>query len=189
MATILVTLNSFKGVYALARTTDTDDVLQDYIDTWEAKYIYDLFGVELGKIIIDELQFETGSGSDGLDSRIEFIIRPFVQQDTTNQFIDWETQQQRIFQSLGLEKLLTALIYFHYVHETQVQHGQSGVALYQGESAKVLKPREAIRLAERKWNAALGSVDAIQFYCKFFKQDIYPEFKGVEIPVQNNSIF
>lgn len=186
---ILLTLDSFKGKYALARTEDTDLVLQSYIDTWEAKYIYDVLGVDLGKLLIEEIQFGGGSGSDGLDSRFEDILAPFTVQDTTGQFIEWDSKQWRIFRSLGMVDMLTAFVYFHYVHETQVQHGQSGVALYMGETAQVLKPREAIRLAERKWNAAIGTVDAIQYFCKFLHPTIYPEFKGVAIAVQNNSIF
>jgi hypothetical protein len=186
---ILVTLDSFIGKYALARTDDTDPTLQTYIDTYEKSYILRLLGVELGKIVIDELVNHTGSGSDGLDPRIEAIVNAFEEQDSTGAFIDWNTGQQQIFQSLGLKDLLTALIFFHYVHEEQVQHGQSGVAIYIGETLSVLKPREAIRLAERKWNSALKSVDAIQWYCKFFKPDEYPEFKGLEIRSQNNSTF
>ncbi len=186
---ILLTLDSFKGKYALARTTDTDEVLQSYIDTWEEKYIFDLLGVDLGKLLIAEIQFGGGSGSDGLDSRFEDLLAPFTVQDTTGQFIDWGSNQWRIFRSLGMVDFLTAMVYFNYVHETQVQHGQSGVALYMGETARVLSPREAVRLAERKWNTALGTVDAIQYFCKFLHPTIYPEFKGVEIAPQNNSIF
>lgn len=186
---ILVTLDSFKGKFALARTGDTDPVLQSYIDTYEEKYICDVLGVDLGKLLIAEIQFETGSGSDGLDTRFSEIVNPFIIQDATGQFKDWKSQQARIFQSLGMVDMLTAFIYFHYVHETQVTHGQSGVALYMGESAQVLKPRESIRLAERKWNKAIATVDAIQYWCKFYKPEIYPEFKGVSIDPQNNSIF
>lgn len=187
---LLVQLSNFdKNKYALARTEDTDPILQDYIDTYEKKFIYDLLGVELGNIVIDELENETGSGSDGLDTRIENVIRPFVVQDATGHFRDWDSNQPRIFQSLGMADMLTAFIYFMYVFETQLQHTQSGVALYMGESAKVLSPREAVRLAERKWNSALNTVDAIQYRCKFELPDVYPEFKGISIDPQNNSIF
>lgn len=185
---ILVTVNDFKGKFALARTTDTDIVLLDYINTYEEKYIYDLLGVELGKLLIAEIQFETGSGSDGLDTRFEDIVRPFAVQDATSQFVDWYTQQARIFKSMGLKQMLIGLIYFHYVHETQVQHTQGGVALYMAESGAILSPRTAIRLAERKWNAQQDTIDAIQYRCKYEKPLVYPEFKGVEIPTQNNSM-
>lgn len=180
---ILVTLDSFVGKYVLARTNSTDPELQDFIDTYEKKYIYQLLGVELGQLLIDELT-AYNSGSDPVEARFQVLLDPFTLQSSSC----FPFHTGKIYESLGLKDMLTAFIYYHYVKETHQKHSQSGVEQDDAETAKIVNNRTAARFAERKWNAALDTVDAIQWRCKFYEPTVYPEYKGLKFSPQYGSL-
>lgn len=180
---ILVQKDDFVGKYVLARTNATDPELQSFIDTYEKKYILKLLGVELGQLLIDELT-AYNSGSDPIEQRFQNLLDPFDLQSSSC-FPYWNS---KIFSSLGLKDMLVAFIYYHYVKETHQKHSQSGVIQDDAETAKVVNNRTASRMAEKKWNAALDTVDAIQWRCRIHEPSVYPEYKGLKFSPQYGSM-
>lgn len=160
---IIVQVSDFVGYLGVAQNPYTQSELQSYIDKYERKYILKIFGVSLGNSLIASL---TGSPpAPPVSSIYSVIFLPFQIQQATGaaNFIDG-----RIHISEGLKAVLVALIFFNYVLETQAQMGQSGVSQGQIDAARTISPREAARYAERKWNDSLESIDAIQWYCKWY---------------------
>lgn len=94
----------------------------------------------------------------------------------------------RIHESEGMTELLASLIFYQYVNKTQGNHSQSGVMIIVAETGTTLSPRMATRYGEVRWNDALNSTESIFWYCKRFKPEIYPDFRGQKFPVQYSSM-
>lgn len=182
---IIVTKDDFIGQFQLARSTANDPLLQSYIDDYEIGYIYDLLGVDLGKLFIANLD---GTTHLPINPLYLTIYNPFAFQPTdfTIGSGNWEgcNCYRKIWQSKGIKFILVSLIYFNYVHKTQLRTSQSGGVLPNAEVSAVLNPRDNMRIGEQKWNAALNSTDAIQWYCGCFKKSDYPDFKGIRFKAQ-----
>lgn len=184
---IFVSGNSFTGKYTIPDSPGAAIILQSIIDEWERKTIVKLLGVELGKLLI--AYKEAQPNSDPPVVRYDDLIALFDLQPEHFGFFCYK----EIYSSLGIEDFLTAVIYFHYVSETQIKNSQSGVTVVDVETAKVLSPREAQRFAESKWNKALETSDAIQWFCRWKKDEttgdcIYPEYAGIKFQPQYSSV-
>lgn len=178
--------NSFTGKYKLARAPLTDQELQSFVIAWEKKYIRKLLGVELGNLLITYKEAQPNSNPP--DERLDDIIAEFDVQETS-----FGSCGPSIYTSLGIADLLTALVYFHYVSETQLKHSQSGITKTETEVSNVLSPRAAMRSAEAKWNNALETADAIQWFCRWKSdpttgESIYPEYRGIAFSPQYGSM-
>lgn len=165
---ILVTTEDFTGFYLLALADKTRPVLEQFIEDYEKKYILKLLGKELGELLIADIEGED-SDSQAIEDRFQVLINPFTEQSSC-----------KIYESEGLKKLLVALIYYHYVTETQTEHTQAGVTVPQSENSNILSPEGATRTAEKRWNKALDFIEAIQWYCQDFKPSDYPEYDGLK---------
>lgn len=124
--------------------------------------------------------------------RFTFIENPFDIQSGENNFWDWGLWSwpwaefngwwceggEPIYNSYGMEDLLTCLIYYHYIAYTQYQSSQGGTTSTNVETGTNVGFENAVRAGEKKWNDALNQVGAIQFYCAVYNKDNYPEYKG-----------
>lgn len=173
---ILVQRTDFTGQFALVKTAKTNPDIDAYIEQYEKKYILQLLGVELGKLFIADVQ--AVSTSDPIETRFQALIDEFDEQDDLG----------RVYSSKGIKQMLVAFIYYHYIIEDQVKVSTSGTVKDDAETAKVLNPRQAARMAEKRWNAALDTAEAIQYLCAFKSPEDYPEFKGTIIPPQYSSV-
>lgn len=165
MADLIVTSADFVAYYGLATDIQLAPRIQAYIDRWEKYYIRRLLGVELGNLFIADLANATQ------DPRFVVIEDAFDEQD--------ETWCNKIRSSRGMKDMLTAMIYYHFVFDGQLSNTQTGVNLPQNETSQTLSPRAAAREAEKKWNELLDTVEAIQWYCRDFKPEDYPEYLGL----------
>lgn len=168
-------LTDFAGPHKLAKSTQLNTDLQAFIDTWEETYIRHILGVELGNLLIANL------GDPSQDARFVVIEDPFQLQPYDN------CCGSRIYESRGLRYILTALIYYQYTLKTQARSGQQGMSLNQSETADTLSPRAAARKAEAAWNDVLKDIEAIQYYCRDYDPDDYPEYKGIVFETQYSS--
>lgn len=185
--------SDFKGRYTISTSTSADIILQSVIDAWEKKTIMKLFGVELGNLVI---AYHIAHPSSDFDQRFEDLIAPFdLQAKQVLSSNDW-CYCKRVYDihsSLGLVDFLTAVIYFYYISDDQIKNSQSGMVVSGVETANVLSPREAQRVGESKYNKALETSDAIQWFCHWKKDDVtndkvYPEYQGVKFQPQYGSI-
>lgn len=183
---IFLTGNSFVGDYTIPVSDSANIILQNLIDKWERKYIMQLLGVELGKLLI-----AYHNSSDPPDQRYDDIIAPFDLQDTLQSSMPFSSFN-KIHSSLGIEDMLAAFIYYHYTLSTQAKNTQSGFAIPNVETASVMSPLGASKEAEARWNNALQTSDAIQWFCMWKTDDtthenIYPEFAGWRFAPQYTS--
>lgn len=169
---ILLTLDDFTGFKFIARNDDDDAILQDYIDRYEAKYIREILGVELGKLFIEDIQGED-SDSAAISDRFQKLLDPF------------QEQQCKIYESKGMKDALACMIAYDYIARNQGKHSQSGFVANDVETAKVQSFENAAHYAEEKWNdTVIGTICAIQWYCSDFKKEDYPEYMGIVIRVR-----
>ena len=170
----IVQPSDFTGFYKLAQTNNTTDELQAFIKKWEKHYMYQIYGQELADLIIADI----GTGHAPVTQRFIDVFNPFHLQDG----------YRRIQDSQGLKEALIAFIFYHYVFDTQSNHSQSGVITNLSEDSTVAGMHNAVRYAERRFNNALDTVDAIQWFCKFKHTDVYPEYMGLKIRSVFNGI-
>lgn len=169
MAVILVSVSDFAGFQLIPKSTQSTPLIQTWIDRYEAKYICELLGVELGKLFIASTPTTTA------DPRFVAIRDAFQFQP-----------DYKIEESKGMKDFLLSIIFYHYVKDNQDKLSLTGVTENQSEAQKDKSPLDAYRFGERKFNESLNTVDAIQWYCKFYANQLYPnditkqypEYKG-----------
>lgn len=167
-------LTDFVGPHKLAKSTQLNVDLQAFINTWEAIYVRQILGVELGNLLLTNL------GDPSQDARFVILEDPFQLQPDDN-------CENTIHESRGLRYILTALIYYQYTLKTQARPGQQGMSLNQSETADTLSPRASARKGEAAWNDVLDDIEAIQWYCHTYDPDEYPEYKGATFQTQYSS--
>jgi hypothetical protein len=167
--------SDFTGVCRVARTDKIDELIQIYIDRYEEFYIRRLLGVELGDLLIIAL------GMPSQEPRFVILEDPFSLQDE-------DTCGGGIHESRGLQDALVALVFYHYVQDTQVKAEQQGMAMGDMETSRNTGVRGALRKGERAWNEALGTLEAIQWYCCKYDPEEYPEYRGVKFSAQYSSL-
>jgi len=260
---IIVQKSDFTGFSQLARSTATDATLQRFIDRYEKQYIQQIFGVELGNLLIADLipssitlvsqgnwdasggtlptaadtnpvvadilegfywtitvagtinsvdyvvgdliyaTADTPSSSDWAKKEIRFtnIVDEFAYQQELGLWYLWNwygssalwfsrywNNLNGIYQSRGLKDILVSLIYYNYVFDRQVLHSQSGATLNMSEVATTQTPAAAARFAEVNWNGCLDALYAIQWVCRYYQPDTYPEYKGTYFSPQFSQI-
>lgn len=164
---ILLDLDDFKTEFSLAQSNASDATIQEYIDKYEPKYIKRILGVELGEKFITDVKGED-LDSDEIEARFQILIDGFDKQSSCS----------TIYENAGMKKILAALVFYHYVSDTQAKHSQSGVVTNQAEVSTVVTPENATRFGEQKWNEALASIEAVQWWCGTEDSANYSEYDG-----------
>lgn len=160
---ILVAVTDFTGDKTLARSIQNNTLIQSFIDRYETEFIKLILGADLGAAYILDKSNPTQ------DPIYTVIEDAFIMDDDST-----------IKKSKGLKDALVALIFYKFVFETQTKHSQSGVTINQAEVSTVNSPENAARFAEQKWNQALETIEAIQWYCVTFAPDDYEDYNGQE---------
>lgn len=177
----LLQVSDFVGFFKLALSNIQEEDLQVYIDRYEAEYVRKIFGVVMGDAILQEILDANGQSlpiSQAYSDETAAILFAFAKQDDND----------CIFESKGLADVLRAFVFYHYITETQARHTPTGVIVNQAEVANIQSPYAAQRFAERKFNEALDSVDAIQWYCTTFAPADYPDYNGTTIKPKYDSL-
>lgn len=153
-----------------------------FINRYERKYLNQILGVTLAGLLIADLDPVTHIPQT---TRFLNIFNAIDIQQATGDvsFVD-----NKIHHSLGLKDILLCLIFFHFIVDTQVSIGQAGVVQSSADGVRSLSPREAARTAEKVWNDSLEYIEAIQWYCYRYLPATYPEYLGIHIPVQYQSM-
>lgn len=173
----MITYADFDGYFEIPTSVadNTRALIETYIERYENPYIYKLLGVTLGNLLIEDQAMVS------VDERFSVIIEPIYMDDPFN------TNTGAQYHSRGMVNYLKAVVFYHFVTENQAFLTQSGVAINENETQKVLTPYEATRFAERKFNEALEDVDTIQWYCDTYAPTLadtdlhYPEYNGQKI--------
>lgn len=166
---ILLTTDDFNLFQSIAQSPNNVSLLQEYIDRYEEIYIKRILGVDLGELFIDDVQ-GLDSDSSAIEARFQILIDGFIKQQDNDGDVIWEAK--------GMKDILASLVFCEYVSSTQVKHSQSGVITNQAEVSDIGSPEDAARFGEQKWNGALSSVEAIQWWCGTEDETTYPEYNG-----------
>jgi hypothetical protein len=153
----------------------SESKLQAYIDRYERFYLRRLLGVALSDDFITDL---ANASQDVIYSVIQ---DPFAFDDPNQKHV------QRI--SMGMVDMLTAFIYYHYVTDEQARNTFGGVAYNNNEANNMADMQNAYRHAEKKYNEALDTYNAIQWYVDEYQPTDYPDYNGVPLNVRFLPIF
>jgi hypothetical protein len=152
----IVVNTDFRGEYNVAKTAY--DQIDFYIEKYEKKYLLKLLGAELYTLFIADLT----------------VTDPQV--PTTQRFTDIfdafvKDESNYVVESEGIRKMLTQLIYFHYVRENQVINTVGGTV---SNSVELGIPASFKGNIVQAYNEGVDNSHAIQwFICD--NSTIYPE--------------
>jgi len=152
----IVVNTDFTGEYNISK--NCYDQIDFYIEKYEKKYLLKLLGAELYDLFIADLTVS--------DPQVPQTQR-FL--DIFNSFnID---ESSCVVTSEGIRKMLTQLIYFHYVRENQVINTAGGTV---SNSVELGLPASFKGNIVQAFNEGVDNSHSIQwFICD--KSDIYPE--------------
>lgn len=170
---IILELADFKNYHFLAHSNENDVVIQSYIDRHEESFIKKILGVELGQLFIDDIQ-GVDSDSSAIETRFQIILDAFIKQPLSC-----------IHESKGMRDVLASLVMYEYIMDTVAKHSQSGVVQPQAETSGVYSGAQQSTFAENKFNEAMISIWAIQWWVGVEDHDNYPEYKGITFSVIN----
>ena len=159
MAKILQTTD-FTGKYAISQNNFNTSDLQAFIDKYESIYVYDLLGVELGNLLLDDI---TTDFTPPVTTKYATIFNVLSQDDP-------------LVRSNGIKEMLLGFVYFEFVRTQTVQNTLVGNVLNQNEvSVNVDFANTVVYL---NYNEAIRTYRGIQCYV-LDKFTDYPEFKGL----------
>jgi hypothetical protein len=167
---IILQTSDFDGFQSISQSISTTPLLQIYIDRYEKIYIKKILGVTLGQLFIEDIQ-GIDLDSSAIETRFQTILDPFIKQQDNDGDV--------IYENKGMKDILASLIFHEFVSGTQVKHGQAGVLNNQAEVSTIGSPEDATRFGEVKWNEALESIEAIQWWCGTEDEANYPEYNGI----------
>lgn len=191
---ILLQLSDFTGFYILNVNTANTPILQALIDRYEAYYIKKLLGVELGLAFIADLQ------NISQDARFSVLQDPFDLHlaGTTGQYNPITGKKtQTDYSSRGMIDFLAACVFYEWAKTRQVRATDNGIAVSVDEAETLVTPKEAANYGESKWNEAVETAEAIQWYCTTYAPAtypttparLYPEYNGDKFDYLYNQIF
>lgn len=160
MAKILQTTD-FTGKYAISQNNFNTTDLQAFIDKYESKYVYDLLGVELGNLLLNDIVAST------------FLPPATVIYATIFNVL---SQDEPLVRSNGIKEMLLGFVYFEFVRTQTVQNTLTGNVLNQNEVADVVDWSSTG--VYYNYNEAITTYRGIQCYV-LDNLTVYPTFKGL----------
>lgn len=158
----------YKARYQIAKDTYSKKTLQCYIDEKEPCLIYELLGVELGKLFIADLD------PQGVPQTQRFI-------DIYNSFaLD---DNCGIHCSIGMKDYLLGLIYFDYARNDNTYNSQIGNKEAVSENSNVAS--NFVHDLSQRYNHAIRTGKEIQWYVCVHKPEDYPEYKGKRLQISH----
>lgn len=156
----IIQTTDFIGKYAVSQNNFNESDLQAFIDKFESKYIYDLLGVTLGNLFLDD------------------ITTDFTEPNTQKYKDIFKTinQDEPLIRSIGIKEMLLGFIYFEFVRTQTVQNTLTGNVLNQNEVANIVDWSSTAVYSN--YNEAIRTYRHIQCY---ILQNIatYQEYKGL----------
>lgn len=158
---IILTTAMFQqpGLDNLALDNTKIDDLQAVIDNWEKYYIYQLlsnntpaYAQGLADLFVAEC-----SANDGVPTSARFV-------KIYNLFN--EMAGAKMWSSKGMKQTFKSIILYHYITEGAAYSGTGGVTAGNSSASKTLDIANSYRFAELRFNDAILSIRAIQWWLK-----------------------
>lgn len=155
---LIIDKEDFTGKWSIAFDEYTGEELDEYIETYEKKFIVSLLGAELAELFIADLTAQVPS-----EARFLSIFNEF--------FID---DGDCVFISDGMKKMMLGLIFFHYVSDQHEKNTVSGTVRNNSELASQIP---SFNICVNRWNLATETAKNIQWYiCE--NESLFPEYNG-----------
>ncbi len=160
----IVRTSDFIGKYAISQNSFNITDLQAFIDKYEKEYVYDLLGIALGKLFLNDIttnfsEPETQKYNDLYNSMYE---------DNTGSY-------NGEIRSDGVKEMLLGFIYWEFVKSNTSNNTITGNVVMQNETSQ----QTDWNLTEvyNNYNEAVKTHRAIQIYINN-NPGAYPEFNG-----------
>lgn len=169
MARVLSIEDFENGRFEIPVNPDQETSLESYIGRVEDMYLPYLFGVDLYILFKTEIDANNGVPSS---QRFLDVYNPFlIQLDAC--------YADRIIESKGLKDVLKSIVYFMWTRDLVTRVTTVGIKQTMGENSENMS---AIKNdVDIRYNEGIRSFKAIQYYMDEYKEDDYPEYKGVYV--------
>lgn len=155
--------SNFVGRYNIAKNLYINATVDELIERLEITYLNRVLGVELAKILMDDIATVQPVDPDLLE-----LFQPFSMQDQCT---------HEIYESLGVVEMLKGFLYYEIIKDRKEVPALTGgnVEPENENSTKILGDK-----IFDFYNEAVRSARAIQYKC-IMEREKYPTFKGVKI--------
>jgi len=189
---MFVAANEFTGVYKVSQNQFTAAELQLYINEAETDILVNLFGADLYKLFIADLDGNFVPQS----ARFIAVFNSFVEQATNSGNIFYvgssfdpivypsvhggsiPKNRKTNFVSYGIKDMLKGFIYNLYTADQDNQTTPTGNKTRENDASKTTGAFLRVQRATKSYNRAVQTYQAIQWYMTDEHKEDYPEFNG-----------
>lgn len=172
MSTILQIEDFETGWFTTPLATKQETALQEIIDDVECEYLPQLLGVDLYVLFLADLD---GNGVPQTQKYIDIFVKFQIQ--VTN------GERSTIYQSLGMKKMLKAIVYFLYQRDQFTRATDNGPKQTRSENSEAV--RKVGHDIFSRWNNSVKYWEAIQYRMNTENPDDYPEYDGHPLELVN----
>ena len=164
----IIQIEDFKGFHYIAVNPNCANMLQEYIDKYEDYYLCLLMGDTLKDDFIDDLSNGVPQSQPYIDLYNKFCIEDIIFCRFYHMLYDHDVSK---IISEGLKNALLGLVYYHFVTNNQYKNTLVGLVENSNENSKNLSPINVTMYADKRWNNAVQSFNAIAY--KIYTEDLY----------------
>jgi hypothetical protein len=157
---LLIKPEDFTGKFRVAINTQTEALLQKYIDKYEKLYLIRLLGVELYKLFEADVTAYLPQTPP-----YTTIYAPIIEDDGNCVRI-----------SEGMKEMILGFVYFEYLRDLKFKNTVSGGTVNNVEAANEADPEVTVY---QRYNEAVRNVETIQWYIGEHESD-FPDYNGQE---------
>jgi len=159
----IVSVADFIGEQSIATDVYTSGDLQTAIDTFELELLYNMLGVELCTLFLDDLD-------------VEGVPTSQIYLDLYEAW--WKDINYTLTQSKGIKDMIVKYIFFFFVRKQGQDNSIQGNV--QNEGTINYDSKMSYMSLTLQYNDSIKTMKAIQSYIEANK-DVYPTYKGVYI--------
>ncbi len=155
---IIINTSDFTGKFLVAK--NNYNILDEYIDRYEEKYLKELLGITLYNLFIADFGLPSQAAIYGL------LYDAFDEDDIDS---------GRIHSSRGIKDMMIGFIYFEYMREQNIKPTNTGLVIGQAENSGPAKIDD--NFIYDRYNSSIESYCAIQWFINEHDDD-YPDYNG-----------
>lgn len=162
---MFLTTADFVGKYKIAKDCYSKELLEEYIELYEERYLKDLFGCDLYDAFISSLNNDDVPAPQ--EGRFIKIYEPFCVEDVCD----------IMYRSDGILEMLKGFIYYEFVLDQKFKNTLIGTVMNEGSFSRQIAAAKTT--LENRYNLAVQSYISMQLFMIDSKSN-YPEFNGVQ---------
>jgi len=155
-----ISVSDFKGPFDIPSDVYSEDVLQEYIDENEGRFLIDLLGADLFNLFLADYVAANPTANEPTEPRFKAIYDAFHLDDNCG-----------IIKSIGIKKMLLGFLWFDFMRDNPIKANIGG--FYKNEQAN---GTEALFSETRLYTIENKSIDTyrnIQYYLDCWNPERY----------------